>query len=55
MAGFNKKLNSSTKYDEVPEICEKSIGPPFFDVISAMVENVLKFVASTQQQNVFPD
>ena len=46
MAGFNKKLNCSTKYGQVPEMCEKSIGPPVCDVISAIVKNVWKFVAS---------
>ena len=33
MVGFNKEHHYSTKYDQVPEIFEKSIGPPFFDVI----------------------
>ena len=47
--------DGSTKYDKVLEICEKYVGPPFCDVIFAVVENVLKFVASIHQQNAFPD
>ena len=46
MAGFNIKLNCSTKYDQVPEMCEKCIGPPVCDITSVIVKNVWKFVAS---------
>ena len=43
MTGFNKEHHRSTKYDYsyFPEICEKSISPPFFDFITAYEKKLL--------------